>query len=181
MGHAASLPRNCGDHGFSILPSAFPLPWWGRCAAPSAPRSAAQSEFPNSGRAQHLTVRNLINPSRATTLASQGPPNVEYQGRLALHRTTTTATLNHGFHRWARPKSRQLRLLHSAFFLLPFPNPPPGTAATEARPRKETTLSAKTIAARVDLGTSKSANARLHNRMGKGKPLDTTRILQLGL
>ena len=43
----------------------------------------------------------------------------------------------------------------------------PGKQAIEARLRKETTLSIKMIAARLQLGTSKSANARLHQWMGK--------------
>ena len=37
----------------------------------------------------------------------------------------------------------------------------PAKIAIAARPRQETTLSVKTIAARMHLGTSKSANARL--------------------
>jgi hypothetical protein len=36
------------------------------------------------------------------------------------------------------------------------------SGALRARLRQETTLSAKTIAGRMHLGTSKSANARLH-------------------
>ena len=41
----------------------------------------------------------------------------------------------------------------------------PGKLALAARLRQETTLSIKGIAARVHLGTSKSANARLHQFM----------------
>ena len=43
----------------------------------------------------------------------------------------------------------------------------PGKLAIAAKLRKETTLSLKAITARVHLGTSKSANARLHAWMGK--------------
>ena len=43
----------------------------------------------------------------------------------------------------------------------------PGKLAIAARLRQETTLPLKRIAARVQLGTSKSANARLHEWMGK--------------
>jgi REP element-mobilizing transposase RayT len=43
----------------------------------------------------------------------------------------------------------------------------PGKLGIAARLRKETTLSIKAIAARAHLGTSKSANARLHHWMGK--------------
>jgi putative transposase len=48
-----------------------------------------------------------------------------------------------------------------------------GKLAIAARLRKETTLSIKSLAGRVQLGTSKSANARLHqwmSRSGQGKP-----------
>jgi hypothetical protein len=41
----------------------------------------------------------------------------------------------------------------------------PGKLALAARLRQETTLSIKGIAARVHLGTSKNANARLHQLM----------------
>jgi hypothetical protein len=41
----------------------------------------------------------------------------------------------------------------------------PGKLAIAARLRQETTLPLKEIAARVHLGTSKSANARLHHWM----------------
>lgn len=43
----------------------------------------------------------------------------------------------------------------------------PGKLAIGARLRKETTLSIKGIATRLQLGTSKSANARLHQWMGR--------------
>jgi len=46
----------------------------------------------------------------------------------------------------------------------------PDKLAIAARLRKETTLSLKAIAARVHLGTSKSANARLHTWMRKCVP-----------
>jgi hypothetical protein len=42
--------------------------------------------------------------------------------------------------------------------------------AIEARLRRETTLPIKSIAARLDLGTSKSANARLHTAMNSPMP-----------
>ena len=45
------------------------------------------------------------------------------------------------------------------------PKSDPAKLAIAARLRKETTLSIKAIAARVHLGTSKSANARLHEWM----------------
>ena len=45
-------------------------------------------------------------------------------------------------------------------------NSDPGKLPLAARLRQETTLSIKRIAARVQLGTSKSANARLHEWMG---------------
>lgn len=41
----------------------------------------------------------------------------------------------------------------------------PGKLAMAARLRRETTLTIKAIAARVHLGTSKSANSRLHGWM----------------
>jgi hypothetical protein len=41
-----------------------------------------------------------------------------------------------------------------------------------ARLRRETTLSIKAIAARMHLGTSKSANAKLHHFMREGKRAD---------
>src|SRR5713226_9108345 len=50
-----------------------------------------------------------------------------------------------------------------------------------ARLRKETTLSVKAIAARVHLGTAKSANARLHEWLHHGKPAGSTGTHQLGL
>ena len=53
--------------------------------------------------------------------------------------------------------------------------------AIAARLRKETTLTVKAIAARVHLGTSKSANARLHAWLGNGRPADSKGTLQLGL
>jgi len=37
-----------------------------------------------------------------------------------------------------------------------------------ARPRRETTLTIKAIAARVHLGISKAANAKLHSHMRRG-------------
>jgi REP-associated tyrosine transposase len=46
----------------------------------------------------------------------------------------------------------------------------PGKLAIAARLRKETTLTIKNIAARVHLGTSKSANARLHKWMRTEQP-----------
>ena len=48
----------------------------------------------------------------------------------------------------------------------------PAKLAMAARLRKETTLSIKSIAARVHLGTSKSANARLHQFMAPLLPSD---------
>jgi hypothetical protein len=45
----------------------------------------------------------------------------------------------------------------------------PGKLALAARVRRETTLPLKTIAALAHLGTSKSANARLHEWM-RGNP-----------
>ena len=48
----------------------------------------------------------------------------------------------------------------------------PGKLALAARLRQETTLSIKGIAARVHLGTSKSANARLHQFMTPLSPAD---------
>jgi hypothetical protein len=53
--------------------------------------------------------------------------------------------------------------------------------ALAARLRKETTLSVKAIAARVHLGTAKSANVRLHEWRQKGKPAGGAGTLQLGL
>jgi hypothetical protein len=53
--------------------------------------------------------------------------------------------------------------------------------AIAARLRKETTLTVKAIAARVHLGSSKSANARLHAWLGNGRPADSKGTLQLGL
>ena len=46
----------------------------------------------------------------------------------------------------------------------------PGKPAIAARLRQETTLSVKAIAARMHLGTSKSANARLHHWMHHSLP-----------
>ncbi len=60
-------------------------------------------------------------------------------------------------------------------------NGDPEKMAIAARLRKETTLSVKAIAARVHLGTAKSANARLHERRRKRKPADGAGTLQLGL
>lgn len=48
----------------------------------------------------------------------------------------------------------------------------PGKLAMAARLRQETTLSIKGIAARLSLGTSKSANARLHQFMAPPSPPD---------
>jgi putative transposase len=56
----------------------------------------------------------------------------------------------------------------------------PAKLALAARLRQETTLSIKEIAARVHLGTSKSANARLHQWMGQAAPSDPTQG-QLGI
>jgi REP element-mobilizing transposase RayT len=56
----------------------------------------------------------------------------------------------------------------------------PAKLAIAARLRKETTLSIKSIAALVHLGTSKSANARLRNWMGKFASTDSAQA-QLGL
>jgi hypothetical protein len=53
--------------------------------------------------------------------------------------------------------------------------------ALAARLRKETTLSVKVTAARVQLGTAKSASARLHEWRHKGKPTGDAETLQLGL
>ena len=44
----------------------------------------------------------------------------------------------------------------------------PAKLGIAARLRRETTLSIKTIASRVHLGASKSANTRLHTAMGRG-------------
>jgi hypothetical protein len=49
----------------------------------------------------------------------------------------------------------------------------PAKLALAARLRRETTLSLKGIAARVHLGTSKSANTRLHEWMAKEQPTKT--------
>ncbi len=48
----------------------------------------------------------------------------------------------------------------------------PGKLALAARLRKETTLTVKRIAALVHLGTSKSANVRLHSYMHRGNQPD---------
>ena len=50
----------------------------------------------------------------------------------------------------------------------------PGKLALAARLRRETTLSLRAIAARVRLGTSKSANARLHQWMNQSVQADST-------
>jgi hypothetical protein len=57
----------------------------------------------------------------------------------------------------------------------------PDKMAIAARLRKETTLSIKAIAARVHLGSSKSANARLHGWPRNGKPAWDVGTLELGL
>jgi len=58
----------------------------------------------------------------------------------------------------------------------------PAKLAIAARLRQETTLSVKTIAARMHLGTSKSANARLHHWMHHSLPATSpTAQTQLGL
>jgi hypothetical protein len=49
----------------------------------------------------------------------------------------------------------------------------PGKLALAARLRQETTLTIKGLAARVHLGTSKSANARLHQFMTPLPPSDS--------
>jgi len=46
----------------------------------------------------------------------------------------------------------------------------PAKLVIAARLRQETTLSVKTIAARMHLGTSKSANARLHGGLRQSAP-----------
>ena len=46
----------------------------------------------------------------------------------------------------------------------------PAKLAIAARLRQETTLSVKTIAARMHLGTIKSANARLHGWLRQSAP-----------
>jgi hypothetical protein len=51
----------------------------------------------------------------------------------------------------------------------------PEKLALAARLRKETTLSLKQIAARVSLGTSKSANASLHRWMQSNPPVASRR------
>ncbi len=56
----------------------------------------------------------------------------------------------------------------------------PTRLAIAARLRKETTLSIKAIAARVHLGTSKSANARLHQWMNQSAPSASAQS-QLGI
>ena len=57
----------------------------------------------------------------------------------------------------------------------------PEKMALAARLRRETTLSVKAIAARVHLGTAKSANARPHERRHNGKPAGGAATLHLGL
>ena len=49
----------------------------------------------------------------------------------------------------------------------------PGKLEIAARLRRETTLSIKAIAARVRLGTSKTANAKLHRHMRRAKVGET--------
>ena len=49
-----------------------------------------------------------------------------------------------------------------------------------ARLRRETTLSLKAIAARVHLGSSKAANAKLHQHLRRGKG-DSARQVRLGI
>ncbi len=56
----------------------------------------------------------------------------------------------------------------------------PARLAMAARLRIETTLSIKAIAARVHLGTSKSANARLHQWMSQSAPSASAQS-QLGI
>jgi hypothetical protein len=56
----------------------------------------------------------------------------------------------------------------------------PPELAIAARLRRETNLSLKTIASRVHLGTSKSANIRLHTAMGHTAPAQTAQAT-LGL
>ena len=56
----------------------------------------------------------------------------------------------------------------------------PGKLAIAARLRRETTLPLKAIAARVGLGTSKAANAKLHRYMSGGA-LNETDQGQLGI
>jgi hypothetical protein len=55
----------------------------------------------------------------------------------------------------------------------------PARLALAARLRAETTLSIKEVAARVHLGTSKSANAQLHQWMAQATPQDPAQF-QLG-
>jgi len=52
----------------------------------------------------------------------------------------------------------------------------PAKLALAARLRQETTLTIKALAARVHLGTSKSANARLHNWMGRPRRPHQTKL-----
>jgi hypothetical protein len=47
----------------------------------------------------------------------------------------------------------------------------PNKLAIAARLRRETTLTLRAITARVHLGTSKSANARLHQGHGRGQAI----------
>ncbi len=54
------------------------------------------------------------------------------------------------------------------------PKSDPFKLAVAARLRRETTLTLKEIAARVHLGTSKSANARLHQWMKGHEPKRST-------
>jgi len=57
----------------------------------------------------------------------------------------------------------------------------PEKMALATRLRKETTLTVKAIAARLHLGTSKSANARLHKWLRNGKQIEDTGTLQIDL
>jgi hypothetical protein len=50
-----------------------------------------------------------------------------------------------------------------------------------ARLRKETTLSIKEIAARIRLGTSKSANATLHRFMNGNSPVEDRKTNNVGI
>jgi len=52
----------------------------------------------------------------------------------------------------------------------------PAKLAIGARLRKETTLSIKGIATRLHVGTSKSANARLHHWMGQTEQSDSPKV-----
>src|SRR6266436_765422 len=65
--------------------------------------------------------------------------------------------------------------------LLLRPKSDPAKLAIAARLRRETTLSIKAIAHRVHLGSSKSANARLHQWMRDPRPTTGTHQPQLGI